>query len=70
MIPPPAKVLILCSGNSARSVIAEYLLRIKGRGRFETWSAGSRPAGRVHPLALRVLREHYGMANRPPGRPS
>ena len=55
----PFKVLILCTGNSARSVIGEYLLRAKGRGRFEVCSAGSHPTGRVNPLAVRVLREKY-----------
>ena len=58
---PPFKILILCTGNSARSVIGEYLLRAKGRGRFEVFSAGSKPTGRVNPLAVRVLREHYGI---------
>ncbi len=57
----PSKVLILCTGNSARSILGEYLLRAKGRGRFETFSAGSHPAGRVNPLALRVLAERYGI---------
>jgi arsenate reductase (thioredoxin) len=56
---PPYKVLILCTGNSARSVIGEYLLRKKGQGRFEVCSAGSKPTGRVNRLALWVLREHY-----------
>jgi len=58
---PPYKVLILCTGNSARSVIGEYLLRAKGRGRFEAFSAGAKPSGRVNPLAVRVLRERYGI---------
>jgi arsenate reductase (thioredoxin) len=57
----PFKTLILCTGNSARSIIGEYLMRAKGRGRFETHSAGARPAGKVNPLALRVLAERYGI---------
>lgn len=57
----PFKVLILCTGNSARSVLGEYLLREKGRGRFEVHSAGSHPTGRVNPLAVRTLREKYGI---------
>src|SRR5579883_3222964 len=59
--PKPFKVLILCTGNSARSIIGEYLLRAKGQGRFETYSAGARPTGRVNPLALWVLKERYGI---------
>jgi arsenate reductase len=55
------KVLILCTGNSARSIIGEYLLRLKGRGRFEAFSAGARPSGTVNPLALWVLRDRYGV---------
>lgn len=58
---PLYKVLVLCTGNSARSVIGEYLLRHFGQGRFETHSAGSKPTGRVNPLAVWVLKEHYGI---------
>jgi arsenate reductase len=57
----PYKVLILCTGNSARSIIGEYLLRAKGKGRFETYSAGAKPTGKVNPLALWVLRDRYGI---------
>ena len=53
----PLRVLILCTGNSARSQIAEALLAHKGAGRFEVASAGSRPASRVNPVAVEVLRE-------------
>ncbi|MBK7350360.1 MAG: arsenate reductase ArsC [Gemmatimonadetes bacterium] len=55
--PAPFRVLILCTGNSARSQIAEALLAHKGAGRFEVVSAGSRPAGRVNPFAVQVLGE-------------
>lgn len=58
---PPYQVLILCTGNSARSILGEYLLRAKGKGRFEVASAGSQPTGRVNPLAIRTLREKYDL---------
>lgn len=50
-------VLFLCTGNSARSVLAESTLRKDGAGRFNAFSAGSQPKGDVHPLALQTLRD-------------
>lgn len=51
------RVLILCTGNSCRSQMAEGLLRKLGGDRFEVYSAGSDPAGYVHPLAIKVMAE-------------
>jgi protein-tyrosine-phosphatase len=52
------RVLVLCTGNSARSQIAEALLATRGAGRVDVASAGSRPAARVHPLVVDILHEH------------
>jgi arsenate reductase (thioredoxin) len=52
------KVLVLCTGNSCRSVMAEALINHLGRGRYQAWSAGSVPAGYVHPKSIETLKRH------------
>ena len=59
------KVLVLCTGNSCRSVMTEALINDLGRGRYQAWSAGSVPAGYVHPKSIETLNRH-GIN---PGRP-
>jgi arsenate reductase len=56
---PRFKILFLCTGNSARSIFAEYLLREIAPMRFESYSAGSNPKPAPHPLALEVLRQDF-----------
>ena len=52
------KVLVLCTGNSCRSVLAEALINGLARGRYRAWSAGSHPAGYVHPKSIETLTRH------------
>lgn len=52
------KILVLCTGNSCRSIMAEALINHLGHGRWRAWSAGSHPAGYVHPKSIETLKRH------------
>lgn len=53
-----SRVLVLCTGNSCRSIMAEALINHLGKGRLEAVSAGSKPAGYVHPKSIETLKRH------------
>lgn len=55
----PFKLLFLCTGNSARSIFGEYLLRRLGGSRFAVYSAGAFPTGKVNPFAIQVLKDCF-----------
>ena len=57
----PYKLLFLCTGNSARSIFGEYLSRRLGGSRFEVYSAGASPTGKVNPFAIRVLKDSFNI---------
>jgi arsenate reductase (thioredoxin) len=59
------RVLVLCTGNSCRSIMAEALINALGAGRYEAVSAGSNPAGYVHPKSIETLKRHGLDAGQP-----
>ncbi|MDH5428193.1 MAG: arsenate reductase ArsC [Nitrospirota bacterium] len=62
----PTKILVLCTGNSCRSIMGEALINHVGKGDYQAYSAGSHPTGKVHPQAIATL-QHHGID---PGQPS
>lgn len=55
----PYKILFLCTGNSARSILGEYLIRLVAGNRFDSYSAGARPTGKINPIVVRCLKEKF-----------